>query len=618
MRYFKFFLFIAFSTTCLRAEVLVADSSSHSQSGIEYQVEWPEVLSDEIRKRIESISMLLEHKTRLPGSFGGLAKRIEKDKELLIKTLHSFGYYGCTVSVDVEQIESPVLIKFRVELGPIYIIEDIRLESSGSVLIASLPGEISELIGLNKGEPLIAEKAQQCLVVLKKFFLQTGYPFVEINEPEGVINHLKHTVVLYFPVNLGGKAIISKSEVVPTENLNPDFIRNRLFWKNGDVFDSRIVERTRRLLTQSGLFENVVVTPKPITETETENNKEQPIVMQVKTTEAPPRSVSAGLHYATSQGGEARFAWNHYNLLGNGEHLGASLRVSQVRSKARIFYDIPDLGAPKQTLKNDLYVMRENTRAYAGKTFAATTKIERQLDEMLKASIGLSAEEGHIRQKTTNKRKLISLIGVPIELALDGSNDLLNPTRGFRIGGHITPYMGYLASSKGMIIGQGSASLYLPFQTNTLDEDMGTLASFIKFGTIRIRNFSDLPPNKRFYGGGNGSIRAYGYQLISPVDENRTPLGGESLLEFGTELRYRFTEKMGGVIFVEAGTVTQRKLPTFKTKLLWGTGFGIRYYTDYAPVRLDIAFPLQRRKIPGAKRPYDAPYQFYVSVGQAF
>ena len=75
---------------------------------------------------------------------------------------------------------------------------------------------------------------------------------------------------------------------------------------------------------------------------------------------------------------------------------------------------------------------------------------------------------------------------------------------------------------------------------------------------------------------------------------------------------------MGGVIFVEAGTVTQRKLPTFKTKLLWGTGFGIRYYTDYAPVRLDIAFPLQRRKIPGAKRPYDAPYQFYVSVGQAF
>jgi translocation and assembly module TamA len=169
-----------------------------------------------------------------------------------------------------------------------------------------------------------------------------------------------------------------------------------------------------------------------------------------------------------------------------------------------------------------------------------------------------------------------------------------------------------------MLIGQASASIYIPFQTNSLDEDMGTLASFVRIGSIKINNFNDLPPNKRFYGGGNGSVRGYGYQLISPIDKNKVPLGGESLLEFGGELRYRFTETIGAVAFIEAGTVSQRSITNFGKKLLWGTGFGVRYYTTYAPVRIDIAFPLQRRKLPGTKKPYDNPYQFYVSVGQAF
>ncbi len=589
-----------------------------SQEGIDYKIEWPENLTPEMKKCMESVSMLLENKSRLPGSFGGLMKRIEKDKKYLKKTLQSFGYYGCKVDVEVDLNQTPVVIRFTCELGPVYTIEDMQLENRGKFPLPELPVNIDDLVGLHKGDELIAEHAQKSQIILKKYFSKTGYPFAEIDEPEGIIDHKKRTVVLIFPLRLGGKAIIDSTDIEPTKNLGPSFIRNRLFWKNGDIYDTRVVERSRRQLSQTGLFDNVVVTPKPIDEKVAENAKEEPIIMHVKTTEAPPRAVAAGVHYATSQGGEARFSWNHYNLRGGGENLGASLRISKIRNKARLYYNIPDFGAPKQTLKNEMYLLKEDTRAYRSETFAVSSKIERQFTDMLSGSIGLSTENGSIRPRTTNQKSPMHLIGVPIELGLDGANDLLNPTRGFRVNGHVTPYTGRLGSSKGMLIGQASASLYIPFQTNSLDEDMGTLASFVRVGTIKIRNFNDLPPNKRFYGGGNGSVRGYGYQLISPVDQNRIPLGGESLLEFGGEIRYRFTDTVGGVAFIEAGTVSQSKVPNFGKKLLWGTGFGIRYYTDYAPVRLDIAFPLQRRKIQGAKKPYDHPYQFYVSVGQAF
>lgn len=594
-------------------------ASGFSQEGIHYVVEWSgDDLSPEIIKRIESVSVLLEHQSRPPGSFGGLMKRIAQDKVLLKKTLDSFGYYGGKIEVEVDVDQTPILIKFTCNPGPLYTIKRIELENMSEVDLPILSVDLNDLVGLSEGDVLIAENAQKGKFTLRKYFAQSGYPFAEIDEPEGIIDHSHQSVVLVYPVDIGKRAIILDSEIELTKRLNSTYIQNRLGWKNGDVYDNRIVERTRRRLTQTGLFDNVIVTPKPIENSSLETSTEQPVIMHVKTTEAAPRAVTAGIHYATSQGGEARLSWNHYNFAGGGENLGTTLRASTIRSKARFYYNVPDLGAPKQTLKNETYVMKENTRAYKSNTFSLASKIERQFDEIFFGSIGLSAENGSVIQKTNDEKKPENLIGIPIEVGLDASNDLLNPTRGFRINGNVTPYGGRLGSSKGMIIAQANASLYIPFRTNSLDEDMGVFASFIKFGTLRIRNFGDLPPNKRFYGGGNGSVRGYGYQLISPVDQNRVPLGGESLLEFGGELRYRFTETVGGALFLEAGSVSQRKVPNFGNKLLWGTGFGLRYYTAYAPVRVDIAFPMKRRKLPGAKKSYDSPYQFYVSVGQAF
>jgi len=618
MHFFLYFIFFLVQTFSLSGQDNDSIAESISQEGIDYKVEWPQTLTPEMIKRLEDVSILLVNKSRLPGSFGGLMKRVEKDKLTLERLLHSLGYYGCKVSIELDLNENPILISFVADPGPLYTVEQIRLENRGEFELPELSVDLESLVGLSKSEVLVAESAKKGQIFLKKYFAQNGYPFAEIDEPEGLVNHVTRKAILIFPVDIGKRAIIQKSHIEPTQNLNPDYIRNRLFWKDGDAYDTRIVDLTRRNLSQTGLFDNVVVTPELIENDALENEKEQPIVMRVKTTEVAPRAVTAGVHYATSQGGEARFSWNHYNLRGGGENLGANLRISKIRNKARLYYNIPDFGVPKQTLKNATYILRERTRAYRSETFVLSSKLERQFTEMLSGSIGLSTENGNIRPRTTNVKSPIRLVGMPLELGVDASNDLLNPTRGFRINGNVTPYTGHLGSSKGMVVAQASASVYIPFQTNSLDEDLGTLASFVRIGSLKIRNFNDLPPNKRFYGGGNGSIRGYGYQLISPVDQNRIPLGGESLLEFGGEVRYRFTETIGGVAFLEAGTVSQRKIPNFGKKLLWGTGFGIRYYTAYAPVRLDVAFPLQRRKIPGAKKSYDNPYQFYVSVGQAF
>jgi translocation and assembly module TamA len=139
--------------------------------------------------------------------------------------------------------------------------------------------------------------------------------------------------------------------------------------------------------------------------------------------------------------------------------------------------------------------------------------------------------------------------------------------------------------------------------------DSIVLAGRLRFGTIQGADRFDIAPSRRFYAGGGGSVRGYGYQKLGPQDPNGDPLGGRSLNEGAAEVRYRFGN-FGVVGFVDAGQSYESTVPQF-SDLRYGVGIGGRYYTNFGPVRLDIATPLGRRKGEGR-------INIYVSIGQAF
>ena len=78
-----------------------------------------------------------------------------------------------------------------------------------------------------------------------------------------------------------------------------------------------------------------------------------------------------------------------------------------------------------------------------------------------------------------------------------------------------------------------------------------------------------------------------------------------------TELRLKFTQTLGGVAFIDGGSVSESAAPDFDN-LSFGAGLGFRYYTDFGPLRFDVAVPLNE------KENLDQNYQFYISIGQAF
>jgi translocation and assembly module TamA len=258
----------------------------------------------------------------------------------------------------------------------------------------------------------------------------------------------------------------------------------------------------------------------------------------------------------------------------------------------------------KNTLLVDAEAKEESLEAYDATRIGFTTSIERAFTDELSASAGISLEASQIRDEVQGDEQF-ALVGLPLALSWDTTNDLFDPRRGNRLKLAVTPYTSVAGEPANFVVARAFDSFYL-----NLGGDV-VLANWARVGFILGEEAEDVPADKRLYAGGGGSVRAFGYQRLGPLDEDGDPIGGVSLVELGTELRVRITEEIGAVIFAEGGNVYSDLAPDFSDPFLWGAGVGLRYFTSFGPIRLDVATPINPRRD-------DDIVQFYVSIGQAF
>ena len=136
------------------------------------------------------------------------------------------------------------------------------------------------------------------------------------------------------------------------------------------------------------------------------------------------------------------------------------------------------------------------------------------------------------------------------------------------------------------------------------------LAARGSVGTIVGGDTQDIPATRRFFLGGGGSIRGYEYRTVGPKIGGEV-VGGLSFFEASFELRFRVTDTIGIVPFVDVGAAYEDPLPDFSEEFRVGAGIGLRYHTPLGPLRFDVAVPLNRKS-------GDPSFAFYVGLGQSF
>ncbi len=560
--------------------------------------------NSQITSEFTSQSKLEKYKDKKIDSSRWLGKLIEDDKEALLKVLKSYGRYGARITTKQNTANEQTSVVFHVEDTEQYSFQKVKVNFEGrETYNLQLRKDMTKDAFNLKGQKVNASTLYAKFSNFVNKAGEMGFPFAKVVDHCATVNHQTKTVDLVIEIFLGERVAFGRIEISGAPTVPHEYIKNRAPWCDNGMFQRSKLNKYQDILYQTELFNRVSITAN---EDQIKNHK---IQIDVDTKESKKRTVYGGAEYSLSDGVGAKVGWEHRNLTGQADKLSPSLKLSQREQKATLEYMLPDFWRVNTSLHSSLEARQRDTKAFDEKGIYGSLSFQTRLDEHITYFYGFSLEGAKI--KKSGRHQDNTIMGVPVGINVTHVNNMLDPTKGFKFSATVNPEVGVLESDQLLTKLVLSASHYLPLSQET------TWANRARAGTIIGLSDKVIPADRRFYAGGGGSVRAYGYQLAGPLDRQNKPRGGRTLLEGSSEVRQRIFDDWGVVAFIDAAYVEPKNIPDFKKDLFYGVGAGIRYYTDFGPIRLDVAVPLRKNKDSFGKN-INRPIQFYVSIGQSF
>lgn len=548
-----------------------------------------------------------------PANGAQINRRIAEDSALLDRMLRNEGYYDATLTNEVRRDGNRLLIVFVVQPGPRYTYASVRLDGLDTTgadeaarltpFYASPPGD-----PIAAGDPIIADAIIAGQATLQAALRDTGYPFAESGEELVTVDHDTRQGVLEQDVTPGPRLRFGSVLADDDGLLGARHIQRIARFRPGQWYSASDVEDLRRALIATGLIASVEIEPQANADGET-------VDVGVSLAPAPPRTIAGLVGFSSGQGIRAEVSWEHRNLFppegalilravaGTREQLASvTFRRNNFMHRDRVL----TVQALASNIDSDAFEAR--TIFLQGRLERASTLIfQKEWSWAVGAEIIGTDELAFVPARNADLRRRYVIGGVSGLIAWDRSDDLLDPTRGFRLTGRVMPEVSFNSGTFAYVRTQFDATGYLPLG------DRAVLAGRLRLGAISGADRDDIAPSRRFYAGGGGSVRGYGFQAIGPRSFDNDPVGGTGLFEVAVEARIKAFGDFSIVPFVDAGNVYTSNVPSLSDigDLRVGAGIGVRYATNFGPIRVDVGTPLNPRR-------GDSRIGVYVSLGQAF
>ncbi|WP_254447803.1 autotransporter assembly complex family protein [Sphingomonas sp. ID1715] len=555
-----------------------------------------------------------------------ISARAREDERLALTILQSEGYYDAVVTSRVEPVPNEAnrsVATISAVPGPRYKLGAIAVTGPAT----QPPTLARDALELRPGDPVVAAdiEAGEANVLLR--LPQNGYPFVDLGKRDVLLDPETRLADYTLPVDPGPRS--SFGGVATTGKLAFDARHVGILtrFKPGELYDSRKVDDLREAMVATGLFSSVAV--EPVRTGQPGPDGTERVDLNVVQQAGPPRTLAAQAGFATGQGFTLRGSWTHRNLFPPEGALILSAVAGTLEQGAAVTFRRNNAGKRDRTVSLSLNAAHQDFEAYEAFTAQLAGRIARESTPIWQKrwtwNYGFELITTDERRKVPGRSTgdgTYFIGALPAQLGYDRSNNLLDPTKGYRLTARISPEISQRAHG-GMeqyVRGLLDGSVYYPVG------DSFVLAGRARFGSIVGAPRDEIAPSRRLYAGGGGSVRGFGYQELGPreivanpkFDPEKpkkaseflaVPLGGRSVNEFAVEGRYRFGN-YGVVAFLDVGQVYESSMPKL-SDLRFGAGIGGRLYTNFGPLRVDVATPLGRRK-------GESWLTVYVSIGQAF
>jgi len=121
-----------------------------------------------------------------------------------------------------------------------------------------------------------------------------------------------------------------------------------------------------------------------------------------------------------------------------------------------------------------------------------------------------------------------------------------------------------------------------------------------------------VPIFDRLYLGGANNMRGFNFREVGPVDVDENPIGGNSLAYLTTEVTFPIMSRVRGAVFGDIGFVNPDAYDFGSSNVNADIGFGLRLDLPIGPIRVDYGYPVIHDGFNGP------PGKFNFNIGYQF
>ena len=364
----------------------------------------------------------------------------------------------------------------------------------------------------------------------------------------------------------------------------------------GDYYDYAEYAELSKRLGDTGWFASIAAEP------DFEAGKADPQKhLPVEVTVSPRKRnlVETGLGFSSDIGPRAKLKWTRPWVNEKGHSFDVTTEVSAKEQVLDASYRIPTKADPigdywlvqggyKYTDLNDT----------KSSQFAVSLSRNKQLNSGWIRSLSLNVLSDNFTQAEINNNKLVIYPGISFTRT--------------RARGGLTPDWGD-TQRYGISVANGIWASESDFVRLEASQTwLRTLALKHRFvmratvGWIETDDLNGVPPDLRFFAGGDNSVRGYDYKSISPTNDKGELTGGTKMASASVEYQYNVTGNWWAATFFDVGDSVKSLGDLTLNK---GAGVGIRWNSPIGPVKVDVAWPIASN--------LDRGMHFYFGLGGA-
>ncbi len=508
--------------------------------------------------------------------------------------LQPYGYYNAQATGKLTHSGDEWTLHLEVAEGPATTVSTLDIKVPD--IAAKLPPVQR---ALRRFQPRVGEQMNDATyegskAAIASSLLETGWLDAKATEHEVAVTRADNRAAIHLHYDVGERYKLGKVTFEGSQ-FRAGFLQRYVPWKPGEWYSQSSLLALQQALNDADYFSIVDVEP--------EVDKAHDHVVPVKVEVAPAKRTvyTAGVFVGTDTGPGVRAGIKRRWINSLGHTLDTQVLIAQRLKTAQVVYGIPRPGHDNASFNLGIGYRDENTKTSVSRTFSLSANETRDWHGWVR-TIGVHLLSGTFT--VGNSSRNVDLPGVE-----RGRSTLIYPEIGLTKKVADNPLFvrnGYSIN----LIARAGPGIDTYFAQALADvkwiHALGPRNRLILRGSAGITgvgDFSQLPPQLRFFAGGDRSIRGYAYQAIGPRNSYGLVVGGKRLLVASATVEHYFTRNWGMAAFVDSGDAFDGTDFHART----GAGIGLRWRSPVGMVRIDVGVPI--------RNPYYHGPQLHIIIG---